>query len=396
MTLLDEYTPRALAPVPLLDAALLARIGERAAHYDQHNSFFHEDLAELRQAGYLKALVPEVLGGAGLTLQHYVREHSQLAARAPATALAINMHQYWVGTAARLWADGDPSLQWILREAAAGKVFAAGHGEPGSDAGLADSTVKAIPLGGGRYRFEGRKVLTSLSPVWDWLGIHGRDDTDPANPQVVHAFIARSSPGHRSVETWDALGLRATRSDDTLLEGVVAEADQVALVQPVGPPDTPFTNAILAAAIPGIAAVYLGIAQRAFDLAVASARQRTSLVLGGKTFAHKPLTQHAVAQAAITLDSARALLYQVAADLDGRVDHGPLWAAKVLAAKQHTVEAAQTVVNLALEIAGAASLSRRNELERLYRDVRAGGFHPPNAHTSYEVIGQSYLLADPA
>lgn len=393
MTLLTPPAAPNPTPAQLLDSALLERIGARAAQYDQGNSFFHEDLAELKAAGYLKAFVPEVLGGAGLNLQQYVHQHSELAARAPATALAINMHHYWVATAARLWADGDHSLEWVLREAAQGKIFAAGHGEPGSDAGLADSRVKATPLGNGGYRFEGHKVLTSLSPVWDWLGIHGRDDSDPHNPKIVHAFIARSSQGHRSVETWDALGLRATRSDDTLLEGVEASAQHVALVHPVGPPDTPFTNAILASAIPGIAAVYLGIAQRAFDLAVASARQRTSLVLGGQSYAHKPLTQYSVAQAAITLDSASALLNQLSADLDRKADHGALWPAKILAAKQHAVESAQQVVNLALEIAGAASLSRRNELERLYRDVRAGGFHPPNAYTSYEIIGQSYLLA---
>lgn len=393
MTLLSATIATAGAAAPaLLDPALLERIGARAAHYDQANSFFHEDLAELKAAGYLKAFVPKVLGGAGLTLLEYVRQHSQLAARAPATALAINMHHYWIATANRLWADGDTRLEWILKEAAEGKVFAAGHGEPGSDAGLTDSGVKAIPLGDGRYRFEGRKVLTSLSPVWDWLGIHGRDDSDPDNPQVVHAFIARASAGHRSVETWDALGLRATRSDDTLLEGVIAQAQHVALVVPVGPPVTPFTDAILGAAIPGIAAVYHGIAARAFELAVSGARQRPSRVLGGQTYAHKPLTQHAVAQAAIALDSIEALLQRIAGEWDDRVAHGPLWAAKILAAKQHAVESAQRVVNLALEIAGAASLSKTNELERLYRDVRAGGFHPPSAHASYEIIGRSYLL----
>ncbi|MFF7710387.1 acyl-CoA dehydrogenase family protein [Pseudomonas sp. NPDC007930] len=390
----------ALTPTPapsataqaLLSPELLERIASRAGEYDRANQFFHEDLAELQQAGYLKALVPQALGGAGLSLAEYVRQHSALAARAPATALAINMHQYWVGTAARLWYAGDRSLEWVLREVAGGKLFAAGHGEPGNDAGLADSNVKAIPLGDGSYRFEGRKVLTSLSPAWDWLGIHGRDDSDPAQPKIVHAFIARAWPGQRSVETWDALGLRATRSDDTLLEGVVAPAAQVALVLPPGPPASAFTDAILAAAIPGIAAVYLGIAQRAFELAVASARKRPSRVLGGQSFAHKPLTQYATAQAAISLDSAVALLHQVAAELDAGVDHGALWPAKILGAKQYAVEAAQKVVNLALEIAGAASLARGNELERLYRDVRAGGFHPPSAHASYEAIGQSYLL----
>lgn len=115
-------------------------------------------------------------------------------------------------------------------------------------------------------------------------------------------------------------------------------------------------------------------------------------MLGGQSYAHKPLTQDALAQAAIALDSIEALLQRIAGDWDHRVRHGPLWAAKILAAKQHAVESAQQLVNLALEIAGAASLSKKNELLRLYRDVRSGGFHPPIAHASYEIIGRSYLF----
>ena len=68
-----------------------------------------------------------------------------------------------------------------------------------------------------------------------------------------------------------------------------------------------------------------------------------------------------------------------------------MWIAHLLAAKQHAVDGALRVVNLALKIAGASSLSRNGELERLYRDVRAGAFHPPNADAAHEVIGQAWL-----
>src|SRR5471032_1479645 len=164
---------------PLLSEALLTRIGERAAAYDSENRFFTEDLDDLQRAGFLHAAVPVALGGLGLTLPELLREQVRLAYRAPATALALNMHQYWIGAALHLLRKGDASAQWILEEAGAGKVFAAGHGEPGNDLGLAHSFVKATPLPDGSYRFDGRKVLTSLAPAWDWLGVHGRDDSDP-------------------------------------------------------------------------------------------------------------------------------------------------------------------------------------------------------------------------
>lgn len=376
---------------PVLGEGLLAHFAARAPRYDRDNSFFHEDLAELKAAGYLLLWVPPAFGGPGLTLPEVLREQSRLAYHAPATALAINMHLYWSGTASYLWQRGDHSTDWILDEIRAGKIFAAGHGEPGNDLGLAGSTTLAEPLAGGAYRFTGRKIFTSLAPVWDWLGVHGLDRSDPASPRIVHAFIRREDPGHRTEETWDALGVRATGSHDTVLEGVVARAEHVSRVLPAGPPDDPFVDGIFGAAVLPIAAVYYGIARRAFDLAVEHARQRTSATLGGKTYAHHPVVQLAVSRAAIELDSIWALLDRVAHDWTAGVDHGALWPAKLLAAKQHAVDGARRVVDLATDVVGAASLSRRNELERLVRDVRSGPYHPPNATASHDIIGKSHL-----
>jgi alkylation response protein AidB-like acyl-CoA dehydrogenase len=383
----------ALAPPQrsILDEALLARIGSRAAGYDRDNRFFQEDLVELRDAGFLQLAVPTELGGLGLTLPDYVREVARLAYHAPSTALALNMHVYWTGTANHLWRLGDKSAQWILDEALAGRIFAAGHGEPGNDVGLDYSFVDAEPLPDGGYRFTGRKVFTSLSPVWDWLGVHGLDKTDPAQPKVVHAFIQRETRGVRTVETWDTLGVRATRSDDTLLEGAIAPREFVARVLPAGPPADPFIDGIFGWAISGISSVYYGIAKRAFDLAAAGAQRRSSVALGGKTYAHHPLTQSSIAEAAVKLDAIQALVERVANDWWAGVDHGSRWPAKILAAKLFAADTAREVVDLATNVVGASSLFRSNELERLYRDVRAGSFHPPSSNTAHEVIGKTYL-----
>src|SRR5262245_45850478 len=128
---------------PVLSDELIARCGERAATYDRENRFFHEDFEELRAAGYLKMAVPRDLGGLGMSLAQVCQEEKRLAYRAPATALATNMHVYWTGIAASLLAMGDDSMKWVLEEAAAGEVFAAGHGEPGNDYPVLYSTARA-------------------------------------------------------------------------------------------------------------------------------------------------------------------------------------------------------------------------------------------------------------
>lgn len=387
-----------MAADSILSDEFLERLGVRADAYDRENRFFYEDLEDLRSISYLTLAVPSELGGLGRRLPQVVREQARLAYRAPATALAINMHLYWTGAATYLWRRGDHSADWILEEALAGQIFAAGHGEPGNDLGLADSYVTAEPLPGGRYRFTGRKVFTSLAPVWDWLGVHAKDSSDPANPKIVHAFIRRSDGGHHTVETWDTLGVRATRSDDTLLEGAIAAAPYVTRVLPAGPPVDSFIDGILSSALPPIAAVYYGIAKRAFDVAVANARSRTSSALGGRTLAHHPLTQLYVSQAATLLDAIWALLDRITHEWVDGVDHGEAWPAKLLAAKQYAVDGARQVVDISTKIAGASSLYRKNELERLYRDVRSGPFHPPNENVTHDLIGRTYLgiLNEPA
>ena len=154
----------------------------------------------------------------GMSLAEVCREQRRLAYRAPATALATNMHLYWTGVAADLRKAGDQSLEWMLREAAAGEVFAAGHGEAGNDLPLFLSTARAERVDGG-YRFTGHKIFGSLTPVWTRLGLHAMDTTDPRGPQIVHAFMPRDAKGYSIKETWDTLGMRATRSDDTILDG---------------------------------------------------------------------------------------------------------------------------------------------------------------------------------
>lgn len=155
-----------------------------------------------------------------MSLSQLCREQRRLAYPAAPTALAINMHHYRVGVAADLWRSGDRSLEWLLEEAMSGEVFAAGHAASRNDIPVLLSTTRAEPVDCG-YRFTGRKSFGSLGPAWTRLGLHGMDMTDSENPKVVHAFVSRDAEGLSTVRTWDdVLGMRATRSDHTVLDGV--------------------------------------------------------------------------------------------------------------------------------------------------------------------------------
>jgi alkylation response protein AidB-like acyl-CoA dehydrogenase len=381
----------AIATETLLSDQLLDDCAARTRRYDSENSFFHEDFDELRRAGYLLMAVPEELGGKGYRLNQVCREQRRLARRSPATALATNMHLYWTGVAADLYRTGDTSCQWMLEEAAAGEVFAAGHGEVGNDFPVLMAVARAERDDGG-YRFYGHKIFGSLTPVWTRLGLHAIDASDPANPKIVHAFMPRDTEGYHVEETWDTLGMRATRSDDTILEGAFVPDNYIPRVVPAGLAGADaFVLGVFAWAQPTFASIYIGIAERALELAAADARKKTSVAMGGRSMAYNPMIQWEIAEMAVELDSITAHAERVADDWSNGVDHGGLWPAKLVAAKYKAVEGAKRIVDLALDISGGGGMFKRSELERMYRDVRAGGFHPANSALVHELVGKTYL-----
>ena len=373
-----------------LDPELLERCRQRAAQCDRDNTFFHDDFDELRDAGYLLAAVPAEFGGWDLDLAQVAAIHRGLARHAPATALALSMHLYWTGMAADLWRLGDSSCAWILADAADGHVFAAGHAESGNDLPVVLSTSVAEPVDGG-YRFHGRKQFGSLSPVWTRLGIHAADITDPDAPRIVHAFVERDTPGATTIETWDTLGMRATQSHDTVLDGCFVPDDRIGRIVPAGDDTDPFLAVMNIWALTLIANVYTGIAERAMELAITSAQRKTSIAVERGTYAYHPMIQHRVSEMYLELDAARVLVDRLAADWVTGVDHGIEWGPKVLSAKWRAAESAKRIVDIALDTVGGGGMFKGNELERLYRDVRCGGFHPGNHAFAHEFIGKTLL-----
>ena len=374
----------------VLTDAMLAGFALRTASYDQDNSFFREDFEELRAAGYLLLPVPSELGGHGLTLAEVCREQRRLAYYAPATALAVNMHLYWVGVAADLWRRGDTSLEWILREAAAGEVFAAGHAESGNDVPVLLSTTKAERVDGG-YRFTGHKHFGSLTPVWTRFGVHGMDLSDPAQPKIVHAFMPRDTPGYTIKKTWDVLGMRATRSDDTVLENAFVPDRYIARVVSAGAAGMDsFVLAVFAWALMGFGNIYYGLARRALDQCIAAVKSKGSLALS-RSMAHHPEAQHSIAEMVIELESIGPHLETIAQDWSNGIDHGAEWPCKIFAAKYHAVEGSWRVVDVGLDVMGGFGIFRSSGYERLVRDARLGRIHPANSFLTHEVVAKTAL-----
>ncbi len=377
----------------LLTDEMLARFDERAPVYDRENRFFDEDFDELRAAGYLLGPVPADLGGSGLDLAQYVALQRRLGYVAPATALAVNMHCYWTGVAADLLKAGDDSCRFLLDLALRGEVLCALHGEAGNDLPLLLAVAQAERVEGG-WEVSGHKIFGSLSPVWTYGGFHAMDTTSPDAPQIVHGFLPRDASGYQIIDTWDTIGMRATQSQDTVLDRAFVADENVALVCPPGFAGAGlFHVAIFAWALMGFAATYLGAAKRAFDITVDTMQKRTSIALT-YSMAHHPEVQHNVAEMRIAYDAAAALLERTAADWANGVEHED-WPVRLVATRSFVIDQAFAIVDRALDLSGGAAAFKRNRLEQIFRDVRMGRFHPGNTLLAHELIGKLCLGIDP-
>ena len=113
------------------------------------------------------------------------------------------------------------------------------------------------------------------------------------------------------VETWDTLGMRPTQSHDTVLDGVFVPDARIGRVVPAGDGSDLFLVAMAMWPLSLIAAVYLGIADRALELAVDRRAGKTSIAIERGAYAYNPMVQHQVAEMYLELDAARRTLDRV-------------------------------------------------------------------------------------
>ena len=370
---------------------LLETIRSRAERHDRENSFPHDDIADLKAAGYFTAFVPKEFGGGGLSLAEMTRVQRELAGASPGTALGVNMHQVWVGVARVMHAAGLAEADFLFEAALNGEIFGFGISERGNDLVLFGSTSEARPDGAGGYSFHGTKIFTSLSPVWTMLGTFGMDTTGES-PMSVYGFIRRDGGGVTVKDDWDALGMRASQSCTTVLDGAPCPPERVLRRLAPGPTMDPVIFGIFSNFEILLAAVYTGIAERALEVAAEGVTKRHSLK-NDAPYSSDPDIRWRLASAAIQLDALSPQIETLARDVDEFTleRHGALWLPRLSGLKVRATETARYVVDEAIRSMGGSSYFSRNELSRLYRDVLAGIFHPSDDESAHAAWANALL-----
>lgn len=251
--------------------ALAREIGpafaERAVDYDERDEFAAENYAELRAHRFFSAGVPTELGGGGASHPELSAMLRELARHCASTALALSMHTHLVGTAVWRWRQGEP-VEPLLRRVAEDEVVLVGTGA--SD--WVDSSGTAKKVEGG-YRVTGRKVFGSGSPAGTLLLTSAVYEDPAEGPTALHFPVPIAAEGMTVLNNWRTMGMRATGSNDILLEDVFVPESDVWLRRPTGQWHAFFTI-VAAISQPLIMSVYTGLAEAASDMALGIARKK--------------------------------------------------------------------------------------------------------------------------
>jgi alkylation response protein AidB-like acyl-CoA dehydrogenase len=372
-----------------LAAELATDFGTRATEHDRANSFPLENIARLKETGYSALIIPERNGGLGGDLEDFVACQEELAQGCAATALAINMHLFGLGSMAER-STGRPEESLFLDTIGHGKqIVGGGISEPetGGDWGYFATQARRD---GDTYILNGRKTFTSLSPVIDlFMVMATMVDSNP--PAAATFVIPRGTPGLELVETWDAMGMRATASHDLLIKDARVPAIAMAETRSVGPIDA---GAISLFAWFGlsVAAIYTGVAIAAFKFAREFAGRLKPLALP-RPIKYLPGIQFAIAEAEALIASSRALYTSTARDYlhDRKSFQGEAGLARVVMPKYVATNDAIRAVDHCMEVVGAHGILRKFPMERYYRDVRAGPNHPLSNARARELLGKVAL-----
>ncbi|WP_418117359.1 acyl-CoA dehydrogenase family protein [Variovorax sp. 350MFTsu5.1] len=388
-----------------VDASVLARLTAQfaatAADHDLSGAFPRENFAALQARGLIGLVAPAEHGGGGATLATARRVISAVARGEPATALILTM------TYLQHHALTRPNSRWPahLRERVArdavenGALINALRVEPalGSPArgGLPGTVARRH---GDGWQIDGHKLYTTGIEGLSWLAVWAR--TDEAQPRTGVFLVPRNAPGVRVIASWDHLGLRASGSHEVVFENVAIDADHAVDLRAAADwaPDAGSQTDIDAHAAQQawmtvlLGSLYDAVAQAARDWLVDFLNRRAPGSLGAP-LASLPRVQEHVGEIEALLRTNRVLLDDATAAVDG----GHAQPATDSGLLKYTVTGnAIRVVELALQLSGNHGLSRRNPLERHYRDVLCSRIHTPQNDAILVAAGKRALLSSGA
>ena len=356
---------------------------EEETEQAQSDEKFRELVALLAQAELLRYSVARPNAPFDVRALCLIRE--ELSYSSPLADLAFVMQG--LGTHAISLAAPEHVREFWLARAATGRAvaaFALTEPEVGSDVAAIQTTARRD---GDSYVLDGRKRFISNAGIADFYTVFARTGSRPDGRAEISAFVVGARMNGFAVRERTRLisphpigeiefnGLRVPAEDRVGDEG---EGFRLAMLT-------------LGTFRASVGAAACGMARRALDEAVAYARRRKQF---GQTLASHQLIQEKLADMSTELDAARLLVYRAAylRDTYAQEDsYAPTLARAASTAKLYATEAAQRIIDQALQIHGGAGLVHGHIIERLYRDIRALRIYEGTSEIQKLIIARELL-----
>jgi len=386
-TLTLTRPPEAAGPVPqpVLDR-ITAELAATAEAHDRAAAFPRANFDLLAREGLIGLAVAPEYGGGGAGLVETLRVLSAIARGEPSTALILFMtYGYHANpTRARSW----PAHLYarLAREAVAGGGLIGGlRVEPELGTPVRGGLPKTVARRTGEgWALSGGKIYSTGSTGLSWFSVWAK--TDEPEPRVGNFLVAADSPGITILPAWDHLGMRATVSHEVIFADTPIPPDHAVDVRlPDEWKPRPGDHALGLWNALAVSTIYDGVAQSARDWLRDYLKDRTPSNLGA-ALATLPRVQEKFGEIQALLYANRVLIETAArkAEAGGIVD--TVESGNI---KYHVTSNAIRAVQIGLELTGNPGLSRKNPLERHYRDVLCSRIHSPQDDTILVAAGRA-------
>lgn len=337
----------------------MERFAPGAAQADRQCRAPVENVRVLAEHGYTGLFLPEDYGGAGLGLLENVLVAEQLARACANTAMLFSCTDGAPSRAIMGLGSQEMKRRYLPRIARAELLTAWSMSEPNAGSDVGNVQCRAV-RDGDEVVINGSKLWCTAAQVADLFLVLVRMSPELGMKGVGAVLVERGTPGFQIGKHLDLLGLRGTGMAELVFQDCRIPASQVFLE----PGRMRELLAVLDAdRLSGNPTVCLGVAQAAFEAVVDHVRQREQF---GRPLADQQGLQWKLADMAMDIEAARALLYRAAM----RVDAGEPSIVDTSITKAFVNQMAVRVTNEAMQLAGAYGLSEEYPYERHFRDVR--------------------------
>jgi alkylation response protein AidB-like acyl-CoA dehydrogenase len=356
-----------------------AEIEPHAGEWDREHRFPRELYAKLAELGLMGACVPEEYGGAGADFLSYVLVLEELSRADAGVGVTVAVHTSAVTLPLLMFGSDEQKARFVPPLARGEHLgsFALTEAEAGSDAGAL--RTRAEPEADG-WRITGAKQWITNGTYAGTFLLFARTDLESTSARGISAFIL-DAEHVRVTRDEEKLGLNSSVTNDIVIEGASVGRDRL-----LGDEGHGFRVAMqtLDGGRIGIAAQALGIAQAAFDVARAYAKERRTF---GKAIAEHQAIQFKLADMATEIDAARLLVYRAA----WLKQHGRPHAEEGAKAKLFASEMARRQTGEAIQILGGYGYTKEFPVERYYRDAKVTEIYEGTSEIQRMVIARAIL-----